>query len=89
MGKVNYCVNALIEKGWIKTRNFRNSKNKLAYAYLLTPRGVEKKAIITIQFLNRKMQEYESLKREIAELRRVVGGGAKVAGNPNRTGKDR
>lgn len=74
LGKVNYCVNALIEKGWIKTRNFRNSRNKLAYAYLLTPRGVEQKATIALHFLKRKVEEYESLKREIADLRREVAG---------------
>ena len=72
LGKVNYCVNALIEKGWIKARNFRNSNNKLAYAYLLTPRGIEQKATITVHFLHRKMAEYESLKKEIAQLRREV-----------------
>ena len=53
LGKVNYCVNALIEKGWVKARNFRNSNNKLAYAYLLTPRGIEQKAAITVYFLRR------------------------------------
>ena len=73
LGKVNYCVNALIEKGWVKARNFRNSNNKLAYAYLLTPRGIEQKAEITVHFLRRKVAEYESLKKEIARLRREVG----------------
>ena len=73
LGKVNYCVNALIEKSWIKARNFRNSNHKLAYAYLLTPRGIEQKAAITVHFLRRKMAEYESLKKEIARLRREVG----------------
>jgi len=72
LGKVNYCVNALIEKGWVKARNFRNSNNKLAYAYLLTPRGIEQKAAITVHFLRRKVAEYESLKKEIARLRREV-----------------
>ena len=72
LGKVNYCVNALIEKGWIKARNFRNNKNKLSYAYLLTPRGIEQKAAITVHFLRRKVAEYESLKKEIARLRREV-----------------
>lgn len=74
LGKVNYCVNALIEKGWVKARNFRNSQNKLAYVYLLTPRGMEHKATITLHFLQRKVEEYESLKREIADLRREVSG---------------
>ena len=72
LGKVNYCVSALIEKGWIKARNFRNSNNKLAYAYLLTPRGIEQKAAITVHFLRRKITEYESLKKEITQLRREV-----------------
>ena len=72
LGKVNYCVNALIEKGWVKARNFRNSNHKLAYAYLLTPRGIEQKAAITVHFLRRKLAEYESLKKEIALLRREV-----------------
>jgi EPS-associated MarR family transcriptional regulator len=74
LGKVNYCVNALIEKGLVKARNFRNSRNKLAYAYILTPRGIEQKTSITVQFLRRKVTEYETLKREIAELRREVEG---------------
>jgi len=74
LGKANYCVKALIDKGWVKARNFRNSKNKLAYAYLLTPRGMEQKAAITLQFLRRKVDEYEALKREIADLRREVAG---------------
>ena len=72
LGKVNYCVNALIEKGLVKARNFRNSQNKLAYAYLLTPRGIERKTAVTVQFLRRKVNEYEALRREIAELKREV-----------------
>lgn len=70
LGKVNFCLNALVEKGSVKINNFRNSENKLAYAYLLTPRGVEEKARITLQFLKFKVQEYERLKREIEELQR-------------------
>jgi EPS-associated MarR family transcriptional regulator len=72
LGKVNYCLNALIEKGWIKARNFRNNKNKLSYAYLLTPRGIEQKAVITLHFLRRKVDEYENLKKEIRDLRREI-----------------
>lgn len=72
LGKINYCLNALIEKGWIKARNFRNSRNKLAYAYLLTPRGLEHKAKITVRFLRRKIAEYETLETEIELLRREV-----------------
>jgi EPS-associated MarR family transcriptional regulator len=72
LGKVNYCLNALIDRGWVKARNFRKSNNKLAYAYLLTPRGVQQKALITLRFLQLKVGEYELLKKEIAELRREV-----------------
>jgi EPS-associated MarR family transcriptional regulator len=72
LGKINYCLNALIEKGWIKVRNFRSSDNKLSYIYLVTPRGIESKATITMRFLRNKMDEYETLKREIALLQREV-----------------
>lgn len=72
LGKANYCVRALIEKGWIKASNFKNSNNKLAYAYLLTPQGIEAKARITYRFLKRKLEEYETLKQEIARLRAEV-----------------
>ena len=70
LGKVNYCVSALIEAGWIRANNFCNSRNKLAYVYLLTPKGIEQKAAITMHFLRRKVAEYEVLKKEIAQLRR-------------------
>jgi len=68
LGKVNYCLNALVEKGSLKINNFRNSENKLAYAYLLTPRGVEQKARMTVEFLQIKIEEYERLRKEIQEL---------------------
>ena len=68
LGKTNYCLKALIDKGWIKARNFKNSQNKLAYAYLLTPKGIEEKARLTLNFLERKRQEYETLKQEIEAL---------------------
>ena len=70
LGKINFCLNALVEKGNLKINNFRNSDNKLAYAYLLTPSGVEQKARMTVQFLKYKVQEYERLRAEIAELQR-------------------
>lgn len=70
LGKINYCLNALIEKGSLKINNFRNNENKMAYAYLLTPRGVEEKARITVHFLQYKMQEFERLRGEIEELKR-------------------
>ena len=69
LGKVNFCLNALVEKGCLKVNNFRNSENKLAYAYLLTPHGVEEKARMTVRFLKYKMQEYEQLRAEIKELK--------------------
>lgn len=69
LGKVNFCLNALVAKGSIKINNFRNNENKLAYAYLLTPRGVEEKARITVGFLKHKMEEYEQLKKVIEELK--------------------
>jgi EPS-associated MarR family transcriptional regulator len=70
LGKINYCLNALVEKGSLKINNFRNSDNKMAYAYLLTPSGVEQRARMTVQFLKYKIQEYERLRAEIAELQR-------------------
>ena len=72
LGKINYCLQALIEKGLIKANNFKNNKNKLAYAYLLTPKGIEQKARITANFLKRKLDEYELLRREIDELQKEV-----------------
>jgi EPS-associated MarR family transcriptional regulator len=70
LGKVNFCLNALVEKGSLKINNFRKNDNKLAYAYLLTPSGVEQKARMTVQFLKNKVQEYERLRKEIEELQR-------------------
>lgn len=68
LGKVNFCLNALVEKGSLKIGNFRRSDNKLAYAYLLTPSGIEEKARITVEFLQIKVREYERLKKEIDAL---------------------
>ena len=70
VGKVNYCLQALVLKGCIKATNFRNSRNKVAYMYLLTPRGVNEKARLTVEFLQRKVREYEALRDEIREMRR-------------------
>lgn len=69
LGKTNYCLRALIEKGFIKASNFRNSQNKVAYAYLLTPRGIEEKVHATTYFLRRKLAEYGALEKEIEQLR--------------------
>ena len=70
LGKTNYCIKALLDKGLIKMQNFRNNQNKLAYVYLLTPAGLEEKARITMHFLKYKVQEYERLRAEIVELQR-------------------
>lgn len=70
LGKANYCMKALLDRGWIKVNNFRNNPRKLSYAYLLTPSGIEAKAALTTRFLKRKMREYEVLKQEIEELTR-------------------
>jgi EPS-associated MarR family transcriptional regulator len=69
LGKTNYCINALLEKGLIKVQNFKSSKRKLAYAYLLTPAGIAEKAALTQRFLKRKIEEYEMLKAEIELLK--------------------
>ena len=76
LGKANYCLNALIEKGHVKLRNFRKNPDKRQYAYLLTNSGVREKTRITLAFLRRKLTEYETLEKEIAELRRDLAGEA-------------
>ena len=75
LGKTNYCLNAVMQKGWVKARNFRNSRNKAAYMYILTPQGMAAKARITRRFLERKIAEYEQLRDEIEQLRAEVGQG--------------
>ncbi len=73
VGKTNFCIKALISKGLVKAENFRRNHDKGDYAYLLTPKGIEDKAIVTVRFLQRKMAEYDALKAEIAALRMEVG----------------
>lgn len=75
LGKTNYCLRALIEKGLIKANNFRNSQNKVAYAYVLTPSGIEERIQATAYFLKRKLAEYEALEKEIEQLRSEVKNG--------------
>jgi EPS-associated MarR family transcriptional regulator len=67
-GGVNYCLAALIDKGLVKINNFSQNQNKFSYVYLLTPQGISEKAALTSSFLQRKMDEYEALKAEIAAL---------------------
>ncbi len=68
LGKVNYCMKKLTEKGLIKLSNFTHNQNKMGYAYLLTPQGIEERSRLTFSFLKRKIVEYEILKKEIDEL---------------------
>ncbi len=74
VGKANYCIKALINAGWVKARNFRNSDNKLAYAYMLTPSGIRRKTKMTVRFLEHRRCELEALRREIAELSAELDG---------------
>ena len=72
LGKVNYCLRAVIERGWIKARNFTKSQNKRAYAYYLTPKGATEKAKVTARFLKRKLDEYQDLTIQIEQLKQEV-----------------
>ena len=72
LGKVNFCVQALIGKGMIKATNFKNSRRKAAYMYFLTPRGIEEKAQVTARFLQQKIREYEELRSAIEQIREEV-----------------
>ena len=72
LGKTNYCLKALINKGLVKANNFKNNANKRAYLYVLTPKGIETKARVSVSFLKRKMEEYEALKLEIDQLKAEI-----------------
>ena len=74
LGKTNYCIRGLIERGWLKARMFKNGNNKIAYSYIVTPKGLGEKAEITARYLRRKLHEYESLRIEIEKLRQEVAG---------------
>ena len=69
LGKINYCMKKLIDKGWIKLSNFGHNPNKSGYIYLLTPKGLEEKTRLTFSFLKIKIEEYEMLKNEISKLK--------------------
>jgi MarR family transcriptional regulator, temperature-dependent positive regulator of motility len=73
LGKVNFLINALSQKGIIKLEKFKTAKKKRAYLYVLTPKGITEKAVITKKFLERKLEEYDKLKTEIEELKAKVG----------------
>ena len=65
LGKLNYCLKALKNKGYLKIKNFHQNPNKLNYAYILTPKGISQKTSLTISFMQKKMQEYDELKMEL------------------------
>ena len=73
LGATNYCLKALVDKGWVKLENFSKNPNKLGYLYLLTPMGIAAKTTLTARFLQRKLTEYEKLKVEIEILEAEVG----------------
>ena len=69
LGKVNYCLKSLIQRGFVKINNFKNSNHKLQYSYLLTPKGIEEKTKLTIEFLKVKTEEYNALKEEVERIK--------------------
>jgi EPS-associated MarR family transcriptional regulator len=70
LGRINYIVNALLKKGYLKAKRFKNSKNKIAYMYIITPKGLSTKMTQTYGFLQKKREEFDRLKQEIETLRR-------------------
>ena len=72
LGRVNYCLRALADKGMLKIKNFRNSNNKVGYLYLLTPKGISEKMALTEAFMKRKIDEYEALRKEIESLNKEL-----------------
>lgn len=73
LGKTHYCLNELINKGYVKATRFKNSRNKAAYAYVLTPQGIDEKLHLLMQFLRRTKSEYQMLEQEIAQLSQELG----------------
>jgi EPS-associated MarR family transcriptional regulator len=90
LGRVNYVVNALLEKGYLKAKRFKNSRNKMGYMYIVTPKGLSTRMTRTYDFLQRKLLEFERLKGEIEVLRKEAEYFRENAGGPvgNSTGKD-
>jgi len=71
LGKINYCLIALRKKGLVKIKNFRRNDNKLSYLYLLTPKGLNKKSKLTINFLQKKLKEYEDIQKEYKQIKNL------------------
>ena len=71
LGKLNYCIKALQQKGLIKIDNFKKNPNKISYVYILTPKGIKKKAKLTMNFMIRKMKEYDELKKELIKEKKI------------------
>ena len=71
LGKINYCLKALNKKGFIKVKNFRKNPNKFTYFYLITPKGIAEKTKLTINFMKKKMKEYDELKSELSEKEKL------------------
>ncbi len=78
---LNYCLNALIDKGWVKVNNFSGSKNKFGYVYLLTPSGISEKAALAGRFLQRKLEEFEVMRAEIDSLKFELSQLSRLANN--------
>jgi EPS-associated MarR family transcriptional regulator len=72
VGKINYCIKALLKVGHVKLNNFARSKNKLGYVYVLTPKGVKEKAQVTLRFLELKQVQYDQIQKEIVDLQREI-----------------
>jgi len=83
VGKVNYVIAALVDKGFLKLNRFIKSKNKFVYRYILTPKGIKEKYRITKDFLRRKIQEYDALQKEIQEAKYIVKAHQSVSRNNN------
>ena len=83
LGKTNYCLKALVQRGWVTAERFHNSQRKLAYAHLLTPDGIAEKSVLAARFLKRKMDDYEALKSEIDRLQQEAVREAKPAQGSN------
>jgi EPS-associated MarR family transcriptional regulator len=89
LGKINFLMKALIRKGLVKVHNFKNSNNKNAYLYYLTPHGIEEKARITYRFLVRTVREYERLEEQIRLLKKEVGEVGTYVGSDTSSGRQR